>query len=106
MHKRFKGKKEKLFKTLNEEAPSIRDNHSHEHQVKFSKVAEIFLEEGRESLAEKDFIKAYMCFTQARRSFVEIATPSHRYYSVGAILAISSNRATCAEFLGCIKTRY
>lgn len=100
LHKRFKGKKEKLFKTLNEEAPNIRDEHSREHQVKFSKVAEIFLEEGRGILADKDFMKAYMCFTQARRSFVEIATPSHRYYTVGAPFAISSNRATCAEFLG------
>lgn len=110
LHDMFRKPDKGFNKKIREKTPNFRYDISRENKSQVSTIMNLFLEKGRQELTAKHFQQATEIFSMCKRSCIEQALPSHRWY-INAPFAIASNRATCSAFLGrwdfCrIDTRY
>ena len=86
--------KDDVLKAFQNAIPDV----SKETKENLKSTGEMLLENGRESLKNKEFSKAYLFFTLSKRHWTDFSIPSQRAY-LHMPFPVISNRATCAYFL-------
>lgn len=99
LHTKYKANDNKFNKEVRKSTPDISHDISRENKAQMDQMGTMMLDKGRESLTNRKFVESLQFFAVAKRSYVEAALPSHRWY-VNAPFAIVSNRATAGAFMG------
>ena len=100
LYKLIRGKMVAAFEEkVKENAPIPEAEIDSKFKTRIIKLGGEFLQTGRDTLTKKDFHPAFDNCTMAKRSFVEAAQPSKRFY-LHSPFAVSSNRATAGYFMG------
>jgi hypothetical protein len=100
LHLLIKGTRTDRYALYAGRAPPHFAEQTRDQKHKMAESSEVGLPEARAALTAGNYALALTAFTLARRQYCEIRKPSHRWY-VNAPFHIVSNRALCAERLGC-----